>query len=157
MLRELAGTLTDVVGMEEAAGFVALVGQRIGEQLNSSYTEALARPLSKAQVGDVLVDLKRRIGGAFSLDEFSEERLEFSNTTCPFGEKVEGRPALCMMTSNVFGTIASDNLGYARVDLEETIARGDRRCKVIVQLRPSPDRPGPTSREYYGTDPEPSE
>jgi len=150
MLRELAGTLTDVVGLEEAAGFVALVGQRIGERLNAAYNDALAHPLSKPQVGQTLVDLNRRIGGDFTLDQSDEECLQFSNRTCPFGENVCGRPALCMMTSNVFGTIASENLGYARVELRETIAGGDGRCKVVVHLRPTHDA-APTSREYFGS------
>ena len=66
MLRELAGALQDVVGMEEASGFVSLVGQRIGDQLNKSYREALSqRRLNREQVADVLVDLKRRINGGF--------------------------------------------------------------------------------------------
>lgn len=31
-----------------------------------------------------------------------------------------------MMTSSVFGSIASQNLGYAKVELKETIARRDK-------------------------------
>ena len=50
----------------------------------------------------------------------------------PFAEKVVGRPALCMMTSNVFGSIAAENLGYAKVVLEQAIARGDSGCRVVV-------------------------
>ena len=33
---------------------------------------------------------------------------------------------MCMMTSNVFGHIAAENVGYAKVELQETIARGDK-------------------------------
>jgi hypothetical protein len=29
-----------------------------------------------------------------------------------------------MMTSNVFGAIAAENLGYGKVELRETIAKG---------------------------------
>ena len=36
LIRELAGTLQDVVGLEEASGFVSVVGQRVGEQINQS-------------------------------------------------------------------------------------------------------------------------
>jgi hypothetical protein len=64
LIRELAGTLQDVVGLEEASGFISVVGQRIGDQINESYREALDVPnLSREQVADVLVDLKRRIRG----------------------------------------------------------------------------------------------
>ncbi|WP_237133890.1 methanogen output domain 1-containing protein [Pseudohongiella sp. O18] len=149
MLRELAGALQDVVGMEEAAGFVSLVGQRIGDQLNNSYREALSqRRLSREQVADVLVDLKRRINGGFSIVEQNDERIVLSNTRCPFAEKVEGRPALCMMTSNVFGNITAENLGYARVDLEETIADGAPGCRVVIHLILPADEQV-TGREYF--------
>src|SRR5262249_14336253 len=35
-------TLQDVVGIEEAGGFISVVGQRIGDQINDSYKRALA-------------------------------------------------------------------------------------------------------------------
>ncbi len=149
MLRELAGTLQDVVGLDEAAGFISVVGQRIGDELNASYRAALDVPqLDAAQVGDVLVDLKRRINGGFSIVEHNDERIVFGNTHCPFAEKVVGRPALCMMTSNVFGSITADNLGYARVVLEETIAQGAPGCRVVVHLK-SADGHEPLGREYF--------
>ncbi len=149
MLRELAGTLQDVVGLDEASGFISVVGQRIGQELNANYRSALNVPqLSQAQVADVLVDLKQRINGGFSIVEQNAERIVYANTHCPFAEKVIGRPALCMMTSNVFGSIAADNLGYARVVLEETIAQGAPGCRVVVHLAPPTDDE-PSGREYF--------
>ena len=56
--------------------------------------------------------------------------------------------SMCMMTSNVFGSIAAQNLGYARVEIEEAIALGDAGCRVVVYLRPS-DEPEPNAREYF--------
>jgi len=149
MLRELAGTLQDVVGLDEASGFISVVGQRIGQELNANYRSALNVPrLSQAQVADVLVDVKRRIKGGFSIVAQDAERIVYANTHCPFAEKVIGRPALCMMTSNVFGSIAADNLGYARVVLEETIALGAPGCRVVVHLVPPTDDE-PSGREYF--------
>jgi hypothetical protein len=37
LIRELAGTLQDVVGLEEASGFISVVGQRMGTQINEDY------------------------------------------------------------------------------------------------------------------------
>lgn len=149
MLRELAGTLQDVVGLDEASGFISVVGQRIGDELNASYRAALGVPsLNREQVADVLVDLKQRINGEFVIVEQNDERIVYANTRCPFGEKVIDRPALCMMTSNVFGNIAADNLGYARVVLEETIAEGAAGCRVVVHLS-SPTEQEPAGREYF--------
>jgi predicted ArsR family transcriptional regulator len=150
LIRELAGTLQEVVGLEEASGFVSVVGQKVGEQINESYKAALSVPaLSREQVAAVLVDLKRRIQGDFSIVEQNDERIVFANRVCPFAEKVIGRPAMCMMTSNVFGGIAAENLGYAKVVLEETIASGNSGCRVVVYLKPTPDAQAATGREYF--------
>jgi predicted ArsR family transcriptional regulator len=152
LIRELAGTLQEVVGIEEASGFVSVVGQRVGDQINASYKSALqVSNLSREQVADVLVDLKRRIQGTFYVVHEDEERIVFGNKNCPFEDKVVGRPAMCMMTSNVFGVIAAENLGYARVDLEQTIAQGHGQCRVVVHLRPDAGSPeGDAScREYF--------
>jgi predicted ArsR family transcriptional regulator len=152
LIRELAGTLQDVVGIDEASGFVSVVGQRVGDQINESYKSALqVKNLSREQVADVLVDLKRRIQGTFYVIEEDDEKIVFGNNDCPFAEKVLGRPSMCMMTSNVFGVIAAENLGYARVDLEKTIAQGHGECRVVVHLAQAPDAPQTDSvcREYF--------
>ena len=153
MLRELTGTLQDAIGLQQARGFISIVGARLGDQINASYREAYGKDtLEREEVADVLVDLKKHIGGDFYVVEQSDERLVLGNRQCPFQEHVENRPALCMMTSNVFGRIASENLGYARVSIDEAIAMGHGRCMVTVGLRPD-DGGG---REYFrhggGTD-----
>lgn len=149
LLRHLAGTLQDVVGLEEASGFIAIVGQRMGDELDGAYRRALGVPsLSREQVADVLVDLKRRIQGDFRIVEESDDKLVLENARCPFGELVAGRPALCMMTSNVFGSIAAENLGYAKVAIEQAIARGHAGCRVVVYLRPSDEAQAAAGREY---------
>jgi predicted ArsR family transcriptional regulator len=150
LIRELAGTLQDVVGVEEASGFVSVVGQRVGDQINQTYKTALGVPeLSRDQVAAVLVDLKRRIQGDFFIAEEDDDKIIFGNRACPFAEKVVGRPAMCMMTSNVFGSIAADNLGYAKVVLDETIADGHAGCRVVVYLRPTPEAEQAPGREYF--------
>ncbi|HMB02175.1 MAG TPA: methanogen output domain 1-containing protein [Isosphaeraceae bacterium] len=150
LIRELSGTLQDVVGLDEASGFISVVGQRIGDQINESYRTALAVPkLTREQVADVLVDLKRRIQGDFYIIAQDDEEIVLGNRACPFAEKVIDRPAMCMMTSNVFGVIAAENLGYAKVVLEETIARGDAGCRVVVYLRPTPEAESAGGREYF--------
>jgi hypothetical protein len=149
LVRELAGTLQDVVGLEEAAGFISVVGQKMGSQINADYKRALNVPkLDRRQVTAVLVDLKRRIQGEFFVIEESDEKLVLGNRLCPFAEKVVGRPAMCMMTSNVFGSIAADNLGYAKVVLNETIALGGSGCRVTVYLRPTAEAQAASGREY---------
>lgn len=150
LLRHLSGTLQDVVGLDEASGFVSVVGQRIGHEIDEGYRAALSvERLSREQVAEVLVDLKRRIQGDFFVIEQDDEKIVLGNRACPFAEKVVGRPALCMMTSNVFGSIAAQNLGYAKVVLEQAIARGDAGCRVVVHLKPTDAAQAATGREYF--------
>jgi predicted ArsR family transcriptional regulator len=151
LIRELAGTLQDVVGLEEASGFISVVGQRMGSQINNDYRSALnVAKLNRQQVAEVLVDLKRRIQGEFFVIEENDEKIVLGNRVCPFADKVVGRPAMCMMTSNVFGSIAADNLGYAKVVLEETIAQGASGCRVTVYLKPTQEAQETSGREYLG-------
>ncbi|MGV2829271.1 methanogen output domain 1-containing protein [Myxosarcina sp. GI1(2024)] len=150
LIRELTGTLQDVVGLEEASGFISVVGQNMGRQIDRDYKGALqVSHLTREQVAYVLVDLKRRIRGDFYIIEQTDEKIVLGNRVCPFGEKVIDRPAMCMMTSNVFGSIAADNLGYAKVELEETIAKGDSGCRVVVYLKSTPEAEASQGREYF--------
>ena len=150
LIRELAGTLEDVVGLREATGYISVVGGTIGDQINREYKNALnVSKLNRSQVAAVLVDLKRRIQGDFFIIEESDEKIVLGNRACPFAEKVIGRPSMCMMTSNVFGQIAADNLGYAKVELRRTIARGDPGCTVVVHLTPTEETTSAEGREYF--------
>ncbi len=99
---------------------------------------------------DVLVDLKRRIQGDFYIIEEDEEKIVLGNRACPFAEKVIDRPAMCMMTSNVFGVIAAQNLGYSKVVLNETIATGSEKCRVTVYIKPTEDAQKHGPRVFQG-------
>ncbi len=150
LLRHLAGTLQTIVGLEEASGFISVVGQEIGDEINQAYKSALAvSNLSREQVAEVLVDLKRRIQGDFHVIAQDDDKIVLGNRACPFAEKVIDRPALCMMTSNVFGSIAAENLGYSKVVIEQAIARGDAGCRVVVYLKPTPEAAAAQGREYF--------
>ena len=150
LIRELSGTLEDVVGLKEAAGFASVVGQTVGEMIDREYKRALDTPsLSRPDVARVLVDLKRRIHGDFYVIAEDEDKIVLGNRACPFGDKVLGRTSMCMMTSNVFGYIAAENLGYAKVELQETIASGHPGCRVVVYLRRSPRSDAIDGREYF--------
>lgn len=149
LVRHLSGALQDVVGLEEASGFVSLVGQRMGDEIGAAYKAALdVTRLDRDMVRDVCLDLKRRIQGDFFVIEEDDDKIVFGNRACPFAEQVVGRGALCMMTSNVFGTIAADNLGYGKVVLAETIANGDPGCRVVLYLKRTAESEAAEGREY---------
>lgn len=135
LLRELAAAMQDFIGVEECRSFFATVGDEVGRVWNAEYRHcADIDRLNLAQSAAALVDLKARIGGDFQIASIDRNRLTLVNSRCPFGESVRGRPAMCQMTSTVFGRIVADNLGYARIRLEETIAEGAKGCRVVVDL-----------------------
>lgn len=151
LIRELSGLLEEMVGLEQTSGFISVVGQNIGTQLNQLYRKELdLATLNREQVAMVLSDLKNRIQGEFAIEQQDDSKIVFVAKKCPFAEKVKGRPSLCMMTSNVFGVIAADNLGYAKVELAKTIAKGDPACRVVVYLNSdSKQAQSANGREYY--------
>ncbi len=153
LIRELSGLLEDIVGLEEAAGFISVVGQHLGTQINNDYRKALkVSKLNRHQIAQVMVDLKQRIKGNFYIIEESETKIILGNRTCPFAGKIKDRPSLCMMTSNIFGVIAAENHGYGKVSLEQTLAEGDPECRVVVYLESSDEAQAAEGREYYKTE-----
>ncbi|CAN0586518.1 methanogen output domain 1-containing protein [Marinobacter goseongensis] len=153
LIRELSGTLEDLIGIEDASGFVSIVGQTIGGHINSEYKKALSIPkLSRSELADVLENLKSRIQGDFYIIEQDDNRIIFGNRECPFGDYVKDRTSMCMMTSNVFGTIASENVGYAKVVIEEAIAQHHSECRVVVYLTQTGESQSQVGHEYFGVD-----
>lgn len=151
LIRELSGTLEDVVGLQEASGFISVVGQNVGDWMNRQYKSGFRVPrLTRQQIADVLIDLKRRIQGDFYVVEQDESKIVLGNRGCPFGDKVLNRTSMCMMTSNVFGVIAADSQGYAKIELQQTIAQGHPECRIVVYLRPTPEAEAANGREYFG-------
>jgi predicted ArsR family transcriptional regulator len=149
LLRAMTEALENALGAERARKLVAEIGERTGEQINVYYRAALKSVhLEREQVAAAMTDFKRRIDGDFYVIEQDDDKIVLGNRACPFGAKVLDRPALCMMTSSVFGTLAAQNLGYAKVELRETIARRAKECRVVVYLRPSKAAERAPGREF---------
>lgn len=132
-------------GAAEAA--VAQVGIDVGGQMEAEYRQArdVVGRLTPAQVADCLVRLKHAIDGAFYVVEVTDGRIVLGNHRCPFGDVVRRAPALCRMTSSVFGGIAARASDHgASVVLEERIAMGDPGCRVVVTFGP----PDPETRPF---------
>ena len=152
IIGELVGVLEDIVGYDETEGYITLVGQNIGEWLNETYKKALGvNTLSSEQVVDVLIDLKRRLNGDFPLLQRNPEEITLTSNCCPFGDKVLDRPSICMMTCNIFGVITAENLGYAKVILEETLADRDSQCKVAIFLKNTSVAERAEGKEFFIT------
>jgi anti-sigma regulatory factor (Ser/Thr protein kinase) len=140
-LRALVVQLAQAValqhGPDAADAAVAQVGIDVGSQMEAEFraAERVVGRMGPEQLGRCYVRLKHAIDGGFHVVEATEERVVLGNTRCPFGDAVKKAPALCRMTSSVFGGIAASNHpDGASVLLEERIAVGDPGCRVVVLL-----------------------
>jgi anti-sigma regulatory factor (Ser/Thr protein kinase) len=134
---QLARTVDFHHGPDAAEAVVAQVGTDVGGQMEEEFrlAEQVVGAMSPEQMGQCYVRLKHAIDGGFSVVEADEHRIVLANTRCPFGDVVKLAPALCRMTSSVFGGIAARNSGHrVAVLLEERIAVGDPGCRVVVAL-----------------------
>jgi len=151
LIASLSETLQDVLGMDEASGIISVVGQKIGDHINHKYLSALRlKTLPKQLLAQILIDLKNRIQGKFYLIYEDNDKIILGNDACPFAEKINGKPSLCMITSNVFGRICADNLGYAKVDIEKNLAQGDSSCRVVIYLSQTEEGSDSIGNEYFG-------
>lgn len=141
LIVQLARAVEAQHGPDAAEAAVAQVGIDVGMQMGAEYRQAkdIVDRLTPAQLGECFVRLKHAIDGNFYVIEATDEKIVLGNTTCPFGDVVKQAPALCRMTSSVFGGIAAEqNPDGAMVLLEERIAVGDPGCRVVVYLGEPP-------------------
>lgn len=148
---QLARTLEFSHGPDAAEAAVAQVGADVGGQMEEEFRLArgITARMTVEEMAECLVRLKHAIDGGFYVQEISEAKLVLGNRQCPFGDAVRLAPALCRMTSSVFGGIAARNSDEgASVVLEERIAVGDDGCRVIIHLRPPSDGEQLVSHRY---------
>lgn len=147
---QLAQTLEGMGGPAFADAAVAQVGIDVGHQMDAEYRAAtqVVGALSPKQLADCFVRLKHAIDGEFFVMEMNDERIVLGNHACPFGDEVRHAPALCRMTSAVFGGIAAKSHGEVAVTLEERIAVGDPGCRVVIDLRPNENTGSPATHRY---------
>jgi len=140
-----------ILGSEIAGGYITNVGLSMGAAIEAEYKRALdiEGPFSVEQYAHVIVDLKQKIQGNFSLLRATPDYVEVETDSCPFGDFVQHSPSLCFMTSSVFGGIAARNFGYAKVVLHKRIALGDSGCHVTVHLKPTEAAKEAIGREYF--------
>ncbi|HET7823107.1 MAG TPA: methanogen output domain 1-containing protein [Ornithinibacter sp.] len=148
---QLSQALETNHGPDAAEAAVAQVGADIGGQMEEEFrlAEQVVGAMTPEQLGRCFVRLKHAIDGGFTVVEATAERIVLENTRCPFGDTVLRAPALCRMTSSVFGGIAARNsLDDVAVLLEERIAVGDPGCRVVVSLVPPPPEAAAFAHHY---------
>lgn len=148
---QLAQSVERDSGPAAAEQLVAELGAGIGFRMEEAFRAKEQQPdapLSAEKMAELFVHLKHGIDGDFFIIEANEERIILGNRRCPFGDAVRHAPALCRMTSSVFGGIGARNRGAAAVHLEERIAIGDPQCRVTVWLKDPPSEIQPETHFY---------
>lgn len=148
---QLAQTIEVQHGQDSADAAVAQVGTDVGGRMEEEFRLAMAITgrMTPEEMGRCYVRLKHAIDGGFRVLEASPERIVLVNDRCPFGTAVQQAPALCRMTSSVFGGIAARNSDHgASVLLEERIAVGDPGCRVSVELNVPQTSAAPEAHHY---------
>lgn len=140
-----------ILGSDVAGAYVMNVGLSMGAAIEDAYKRHwdIDRPFTVDEYAHVIVDLKQKIHGNFSLVFKDESKVIVETTSCPFDEFVQRSPSLCFMTSSVFGGIAARNFGYAKVELQKRIALGDAGCFVVVHLQRTPEAAAAVGKEYF--------
>jgi len=130
--------LCEEAGTAQAEQIIERIARSAGRFFEETFrTEyGLDQALDRELYADLIIGLKNKIGGHFSLISSNAECIRVASSCCPFGEGVKNSPELCRMTSSVFGAIAARNFGYAKVVLERRIALGHDGCQVGVYLSP---------------------
>jgi hypothetical protein len=54
-----------------------------------------------------------------------------------------------MMTTHMLAVIAAENLGFAKISIEESRSQGDPDCKVVIYIRPCEESESAIGREYF--------
>jgi DNA-binding NtrC family response regulator len=119
------------------------IGHRAGRFFEEVYREEYGRgdgPLDRESYADLIIALKNRIGGNFSLASSEQDCVRVVNTRCPFGTGVKNFPELCRTTSSVFGGIAARNFGFAKVEIKKCIALHGTGCEVCIYTHPETAR-----------------
>jgi anti-sigma regulatory factor (Ser/Thr protein kinase) len=161
-LRALVVQLAQAVerngGPALAEACVAQVGIDVGSQMEAEYRAAaeIVDRLEPDRLAECFVRLKHAIDGEFFVIEVSDDRIVLGANTCPFGDVVRKAPALCRMTSAVFGGIAANSHGESAVTLEERIAVGDPGCRVVIELGPTSAAASDIAHRYRAHRPLPS-
>jgi len=124
---------------ETSVGYVESIGLTAGPCFENICREQLGLQgsIDLDQYADIILRIKNQIGGNFSRASSEPQVIRVVNSRCPFGDMVREAPELCRMTSSVFGGIAARNFGYAKVDLRQRIAVGDRQCEVCIHTDPT--------------------
>lgn len=145
VLLALCKELNDAASLRRIKSVAIAIAKGVAEQYRNFHG---VTKLNHNQVVDSLVNAQKKIGGNFAIVERNEDSIIFRNTKCPFGERVKKAPCLCATTSALCGVMTAGNLGYSKVVLKRTIAKGSTECLIHIHLKKTEVK-GKETDEYF--------
>lgn len=126
---QIAANLNDKKAIKTAAS-------KIADHIVELYKEYYKLDRLKLnRVIEAIEDAENKIGGKAKVIERTNKKITVKCTRCPFGDNVKLCKYLCYVTSNLLGKLTSKNLGYAKVNIKNAIARGSDHCLIDVYLK----------------------
>ncbi|MDE3204298.1 MAG: ATP-binding protein [Acidobacteriota bacterium] len=123
-----------------------------GSTMAAHMAAHLGAPADGRALGEAVIEMERQLGADFELVDADQTRLVLRNRRCPFGPLTS--PGMCRFTSALAGAAAARVGGHAAVSMMESLAEGDRECRMVVDLTSELD---PEVAHGYRWPPPPSE
>ena len=110
------------------------IGVEIGRGLASEYQriEQVPRPFSREDFVRCMECLGQGLGCGYTKIEEDTDCIVFRVTNCPFPNAATQCPDICELENGVFGGIAGDELGFAKVCLHRGNGPSPKNCHVLV-------------------------
>jgi len=132
MIVDIAANLDE----NTASTAIRKAGIEAGKKIDKVYKQFYnTERLSLEQFSEVVMDVGKKLGAAFTIIEKGPEAVHFHNNKSILGEDAKKSPALGGILAGMLGTLAAKNFGYAKVVLSKSLARGDPYDDIIIFLK----------------------
>ena len=112
------------------------IGAKIGRDFAVEYqrTHKVGRPFSRADFVRCIEHLGESWGCGYKKVEEETDRIEFCVGTCPLADAATQYPDICELENGVFGGIAGEGLGFAKVGVSRSTGPSPKDCRILVHI-----------------------
>ena len=112
------------------------IGAKIGRDVASEYqrTHTVGRPFSREDFVRCIEHLGESWGCGYRKVEEETDRIEFCVGTCPLADAATQYPDICELENGIFGGIAGDELGFAKVCVNRSNGASPKYCRILVHI-----------------------
>lgn len=113
------------------------IGITLGRQASEQYrlVNGVSYPFSRKDYAHCLLSLKELWGWECVMLDESANSLSLRIPSCPFGSSAARGSELCELDSAMYGGIAAEQFGYAKVCLKRGCGTLPQNCLVTIHIR----------------------